>query len=191
MARFVAYESSKAFVSPTKETINGIEEAIRWAEVETPARLRFYMNELCFYMALVNQRFARKLSFGPEDPGQKDPALAWRLPVRRISGRYYMGWKVKQRGYANWILYNDTREAYYIEFGINWRGAGRRVRRPVRKLSLRQTLEFMMTTQAYHRVWAEIFSSPRHRSRGQGFTQVVQSRGMGGFSGPMLGRRLP
>jgi hypothetical protein len=115
------------------------------------------------------------MSFGPYDPGQQSSAAAWKLPVRRISNAYYLGWKVRSLGYAHWQLYNDSREAYYIEFGINWRGAGRRVRRPVRKMSLRRTLDFMRTTQAFHRVWCDIFANPRTRHRGKGFTQIVQS----------------
>lgn len=171
--------------------MNGIEAVIRWAEYETPRDLRDAMNALCFNMALVNQGIARKMSFGPSDPKMERPALAWKLPVRRITGRYYLGWKIRRRGPAHWELYNDSREAYFIEFGINWHGGNRRVRRPVRKLSLRKTMEFMMTTQMYHRVWVDAFSSPRHRHRGVGFSQVVQSPGLGGMGHMQLGRRLP
>lgn len=191
MARFIPYQSSRSIIEPTKETIDALEGVIRWAESEVPGKLKTNMNELVYYMALVNQRYARKMSFGPLDPGGTRQDLAWRVPVRRISERYYLGWKVKQVRPAVWQLYNDSREAYYIEFGINWLGAGRRVRRPVRKLTLRQTLNFMMTTSAYHRIWADIFSSPRHRNRGLGFSQVVQSPGLGGMGSMLLGRRLP
>jgi hypothetical protein len=34
----------------------------------------------------------------------------------------------------------------------------------------------MMRTQAYHRVWCDIYADPRKRhNRGAGFTQIVQS----------------
>lgn len=192
MARMVKYSSSRAFLEPTVETINGIEEAIRWAENEVPVNLRRYMNELVFYMALLNQGEARKMSFGPLDPGGKNSSLAWKIPVRRISEKYYLGWKVRQLHPGVWQLYNDSREAYFIEFGINWRGGNRRVRRPIRKMSLRRTMEKMMTTQAYHRVWVDIYANPKFgRHRGRGFTQIVQSPGKGSFTGPGLGRRLP
>lgn len=172
---------------PTKETINGIEQVIRWAEAEVPIQLRENMLKLTQIMALVNQGYARKMAFGPEDPTGRNSALAWRLPVRRISGRYYLGWKVRPiRG--GWQLYNDSREAYFIEFGINWLGEGRRVRRPVQRLSLNKTMEYMATTQAFHRIWGEIF---KYRGKGFGFTQHVQSPPMGSFTGPLLGRRLP
>jgi hypothetical protein len=201
VARFIPYTANRAIFEPTKNTINSLEEVIRWAEVESPRNLRRYMNEMVFMMALVNQSKARKMSFGPSDPRQQRPELAWRTPaqgIRQISGQYYLGWKVRQIKPAVWQLYNDSREAYFIEFGISQVGWGanrhvpaRRIRRPVRKLSLRQTLEYMMTTQMYHRVWASVFTSSRHRHHGRGFYQIVQSPAKGSFSGPMLGRRLP
>jgi len=177
LAKFIKYQSSRAFFTPTKESLDGIEMAIRWAEKEVPALIPMYMHELVFHMALHNQGEARKLSFGPLDPRQESPGAAWKLPVRRISGAYYLGWKVRRvrRGVVQ--LYNDSREAYFIEFGINWRGTGKRVRRPVRKLSLRRTIDFMRTSQAYHRVWVDIYANPRSRHRGRGFYQIVQSPG--------------
>jgi hypothetical protein len=201
VARFVKYMSNRrgGFIEPTEETINGLNSLINWCENEVPSQLNFYMNELAFYMALVNQGEARSMSFGPGDPSQTHPEEAWRLPVRRITNRYYLGWKIKQLRPGIVQLYNDSREAYFIEFGINWLGEGRRVRRPVRKLSLIRTMNFMLQTNAYSRVWSEVF---KHKGKGYGFTQVVQSPGghlrtivrgpsMGSFAGPKLGRRLP
>lgn len=190
MARFTPFSyrgHGQPLIEPTKETINAIEEVIRWAESEVPRNLAINMVKLTQLMATVNQGYARKMAFGPEDPGGRNSALAWRLPVRRITGRYYTGWKIRPVA-GGWQLYNDSREAYFIEFGINWLGGGRRVRRPVRKLSLRQTLDYMASTQAFHRIWSEIFI---HRGSGYGFTQIVQSPRMGSFTGPMLGRRIP
>jgi hypothetical protein len=223
MARFVRYEANRAIMQPTVGMMNSLEEVIQWAETEAPTKLRYYMNELVFHMALVNQGFARKMSFGPSDPGGRRTELAWRTPaqgIRRISGQYYTRWQVRQVRPAVWQLYNDSREAYYIEFGISRVGFGgtrnvpsRRIRRPVRKLSLLRTLEFCMTTRVYHRVWASIMSSPRHHGRGQGFTQIISpasdshsifsawdklpytdvgnKSGGVNYGGPMLGRRLP
>lgn len=210
-------------MEPTPQTLNALEEAVQWAEAEAPSKLRFFMNELVFHMALVNQGFARKMAFGPSDPSGRASDLAWRTPaqgIRRITGAYYVSWKVRQVRPAVWQLYNDSREAYFIEFGISRVGfAGnrtvpaRRIRRPVRKLSLLRTLEYMMTTRAYHRVWASVLSSPRHHGLGAGFTQEIQPASdahvifsawqqlpnmdvgnkSGGinYGGPMLGRRLP
>lgn len=196
MARFTPYSyrgkvrgGGQPLIEPTKETIDAFEQVIRWAEQEVPTQLKINMLKLTQVMAFANQGFARKMSFGPEDPTGRNTSLAWRIPVRRISSRYYLGWKVKEVP-NGWMVYNDSREAYYIEFGINWRGEGRRVRRPILRLSLLKTLEFMATTQAYHRIWSEIFK--HHRSgMGFGFTQIVQSPTMGSYTGPMLGRTLP
>jgi hypothetical protein len=180
MSRLVKYQAGRAFLEPTKETMDGLEAAIRWAETEVPQSLRRGMNELVFHMALVNQGIARKMSFGPYDPSGSNTSQAWRSPeqgIRRITENYYLGWKVRQIRPGVWQLYNDSREAYFIEFGINWLGGTSRIRRPVRKLSLRRTMEKMMTTQAYHRIWVDIYADPRHRHRGMGFTQIVQSPG--------------
>lgn len=222
MARLVKYQASRPLMEPTPQTFQAIEEAILWAESEVPAKIRFYMNELVFHMALVNQGIARKMAFGPSDPSGRATQLAWRAPsqgIRRITGQYYVRWRVRQISPAVWQLYNDSREAYFIEFGISRVGFGgvrdvptRRMRRPVRKLSLLRTLEFMMTTRAYHRVWASVMTSPKHHGRGSGFSQEVQpasdshsifkawdnlpnmdvgnKSGGSGYGGPMLGRRI-
>jgi hypothetical protein len=71
--------------------------------------------------------------------------------------------------------------------------SNKRVRRPIRKMSLRRTLDAMMRTQAYHRVWCEIYANPKNRPfKSRGFTQYVQSPGKGGFPpGFGLGTRVP
>lgn len=186
MARFFGWGAHNGIVSISSQSVSGIEAYIRWAEYEVPSRLPFYMDQLVQYMALMNQNYARKMAFGPYDPTGMRTELAWRTPdegIRRITNAYYLGWKVRKVGVGHYRLYNDSREAYFIEFGISevgW-GAGRhvpkgRIRRPVRKLSLLKTMRFMMTTQAFHRIWCDIF-----RSRGvhAGFTQIVQSPGGG------------
>jgi hypothetical protein len=201
MGKFTPYQSGRKFLEPTAETFRGIEAAIQWAEVEVPRQLRYKMNELCFHMAILNQGFARKMSYGPSDPSggatefheltghkisglggfskqgptYKSSPAAWQIPVRRITGRYYLGWKVRSIGVATWQLYNDSREAYYIEFGIHT--SLRRVRRPIRKLSLMQTMNFMMRTEAYHRIWIDIYANPAYRRLGLGFEQHVSGAG--------------
>jgi hypothetical protein len=189
MAKFTpfSYRGAEGLIEPTKETINAFEGIIRWAEAEVPAQLNIWMRHLTQLMAFVNQGYARKMAFGPEDPTGSNSELAWKIPVRRISSRYYLGWKVRPVS-GGWQLYNDSREAYFIEFGINWLGGGRRVRRPVQRLSLKKTMDYMASTQAYHRIWSEIY---RHHGMTLGFEQQVQSPRMGTFTGPMLGRRLP
>lgn len=185
MALFRAFtpgRQRRGLIEITPQSINAIEQYIRWAEVEVPQQLPFVMDNLVHYMALMNQSFARKMAFGPYDPSGRNSSQAWRTPaqgIRRISQGYYLGWKVSRRGQAHYILYNNSKEAYFIEFGISTVGFGAnrrvpkgRIRRPVRKLSLLKTMNFMKTTQAFHRVWVDVYKS-RH-SHG-GFYQIVQS----------------
>ena len=178
MAKFIGMDSrvrgAGVLMGPTQETANALEDFIRWCEEEVPTQLMFGMSKLALFMALTNQKEARKLSFGPYDPSMEHPEDAWQLPVRRITQAYYLGWKVRMIGPGIAQLYNDSREAFFIEFGINWLGEGRRVRRPVRKLSLIKTLRQLETTHIYHRIWSQVFI---HKGKGFGFTQHVQSPG--------------
>lgn len=189
MARLVTWETRRnSLLEPTIESINGIEAAIRWAELEVPQNLRKAMHDLAYIMAVVNQVEARKMSAGPVDPYAERPELAWRTPsqgIRRITGNYYNRWQVRNIRPGVWQLFNDSREAYFIEFGISEVGwapnryvPARRIRRPVRKMSLRRTMEYMMRTHAYHRIWVDAYANPKFgRHRGRGFTQIVQSPG--------------
>jgi len=216
MARFVGFTPGRGFgglVEITPQSIKALEEYIRWMEIEVPQKLPIEMNKLVAYMAYTNQSFARRMAYGPYDPSAHHPELAWRSPaqgIRRITQRYYLGWRVRKIGMAHYMLYNSSREAYFIEFGVSRVGFGgrrdvplRRIRRPVRKLSLLKTLRFMAQTQAAHRIWADMFTSSHAVG---GFTQNVQApkgghsifgawgipnEGSGSFTGPTLGRTLP
>jgi hypothetical protein len=215
MARLSLFTPGRrgGLVEITPQTISAVESYIRWAEVEVPSQIPFAMDNLVHQMALVNQSIARKMALGPFDPQERDPSLAWRTPaqgIRRISSAYFLGWKVYKVGMAHYRLENRSREAYFIEFGISRVGFGgtrvvpkRRIRRPVRKLSQLKTIDFMRTTNAYHRVWTDMYRA-RH-ARG-GFTQIIQApggghsifapwgtpnEGSGSFEGPQLGSFLP
>lgn len=191
MAKLSPYTARRQMVTLTTESFDAIEDYVRWAERFVPAQLPRAMDMLVRYMAMVNQGLAQQMSAGPYDPQQRSPQLAWKVPVRRISEKYYVGWKTRRVGVGVWQLYNDSREAFFIEFGIHT--SERRVRRPIRKLSLRKTLTAMMRTQVYHRIWSEIYYDARRHRRhtGAGFTQTLQSPAMGRFAGPSMGRRLP
>jgi hypothetical protein len=177
----------RAFIQITDESYNQIEEYIRWAEtVGSRRNFAFGMNALVMMMAYTNLGIAQKMSAGPVDPQMRNVSAAWKIPVRRITENYFFGWKVRRIGPATWELFNDSREAYFIEFGIHQSNA--RVRRPIRKLSLRKTLARMEGSAIYHRIWAEIYTA-----NGQhfGFAQTMQSSGKGSFTGPALGRTIP
>ena len=194
MARFA--ESAIFRISP--RTFDDVDDWIRAAEL-SGRNIRFGVEALVMLMARTNQAFAQEMSRGPVDPQANRPEAAWKIPVRRITSRYYKGWKVKRVVPGVWMLYNDSREAYYIEFGINHVGPGvtvtyrdgrtyikssRRVRRPIRKMSLTRTLQLMDQSRAGDRVW-EVIWSPfrpgRHftaRGQASGLNFVQAQRGM-------------
>lgn len=181
------FSRPRAFLQISDRTYTQIEEYIRWSEtVGSRKNFNFGMNALVMFMAYTNLGIAQKMSAGPYDPQMQNAAAAWKIPVRRISNNYLEGWKVRRLGFGTWQLYNDSREAYFIEFGIHMSNA--RVRRPIRKLSLRKTLQRMETSAVYHRVWAEIYTA---NGRHFGFAQTVQSPGKGSYFGPTLGRSIP
>ena len=149
MAIFRAFTPGRGgIIELSPASINAIESYIEWCENEVPSQVASKMDVLVNMMALVNQSIARKMSFGPYDPTGMKTDLAWRTPdqgIRRITQNYYLGWKVRKLGFGDYLLYNSSREAYYIEFGISQVGFGgtrsvprRRIRRPVSKLSVDQ-----------------------------------------------------
>lgn len=186
----------------TPEIFDEIDDWIRAAE-RTGRNTQFGMDALVQLMARTNQAIAKEKSRGPVDPRGAMYDKAWKIPVRRITGRYYRGWRVRRITSGVWMLYNDSREAYFIEYGINHVGQGtdaggrssghrghkaqgdttysgatpapqfnkgsRRVRRPIRKISLIATLRFMAQTRAEERVWEGIFSPFRQESHNFNF----------------------
>ena len=176
-----------------EETFEHIEQWIDAAEA-SGRNVRFGMNALVMLMARTNQAIAMEMSRGPNDPQERNPSAAWKIPVRRISSRYYKGWKVRRLAPGVWMLFNDTREAYFIEYGINHVGGGmtvtyrdgrtyikssRRVRRPIRKMSLMKTIKFMDQTRTGDRVWEAIWAPFRpgrvYTGRGGIVSDGVQS----------------
>lgn len=172
------------------EGLDQIEKYIRdFGHVQR--NLQYGMNALAMYLARGHQGFAQAMSRGPMDSrrnmriltgrhfiaGTSGPAtpvphyqsnLAWKIPVRRITSRYYQGWKVRRILPGVWQSYNDTREAYFIEYGIH--PSPRRVRRPIRKLALVKTLRWADNSRVSHRIWETIYAPLRNRpytERGQ------------------------
>lgn len=138
-------------------------------------------------MVLVIKGLAQKKSGGPVAPRHRsNPAMAYRIPVQRITGAYYAGWTQRRLGRAHWILYNDSVEAYFIESGMHMR-----VRRPILKMSLIGMLRFIQTTRTGDR-FLEWVLAPRRDARGrfQSFhSRVIGSSTLGGMAGPS--GRLP
>lgn len=170
------YRSDDVFrISP--ETFDSIEEWISAAQA-AGRNISYGMNALAMLLAYTNQAFAKRMSAGPVDPQMKRRDAAWKLPVRRITSRYYMDWKVRRLAPGLWMVYNDSREAFYIEFGIHPTGSLRstekgytyvvRVRRPVMKLSLKKTLRYADATKAGERIWEKSFAPFRENYKYRG-----------------------
>lgn len=122
-----------------------IVESVKWA-----------MDAVIMGYAYVTVGFAQKKSAGVIDPQGLNKAAAWLMPVRRISGKYYTGWQAERLAPSVWQVTNNSREAYYIEFGINHSGTGKtssgggdkvRVRRPIMKLSIMEAVAFAEGSQ--------------------------------------------
>lgn len=138
------------------------------------------MEILTQLLAYTNQSFAQSMSAGPVDPQMKNTKAAWKTPVRRITGRYWRGWKTKRLKPGLWMVYNESREAYYIEHGIHPTGSKRttsggnsfvmRVRRPIGKLSVIRTLRFADTSRVSERVFETVLEpmrpGRRYKTRG-------------------------
>jgi hypothetical protein len=190
MARYAPNQ----LVRISDKTFNDIEDWMKAAEI-SGRNVRYGLNAFAMILARTNQAIAQEMSAGPVDPHGTMDSAAYKIPVRRITGRYYKGWQVKRLAPGVWMLYNASREAYFIEFGINHVGAGhevtyrdgrtyiksgRRVRRPIRKLSLIKTMRFVDQSRAGYRVTEAVFGSFRqgrtYQKRGDAIvTEQVQA----------------
>lgn len=167
--------------SVTQESLASLDFFIRDLE-QVGKQFPVGMDMLLGLMAKANYDYSRALSLGVKDPKQQYPAQAWQIPVRRITSRYHQGWRVQRVMRGVWRVYNDTREAWYIEYGIHT--SPRRVIRPVRRRALLLTLKFVDQTRAGERVWEVIFGPMRHhRGTGPrgGLLRSPAMPGTGGF----------
>lgn len=150
-------------------------------------KVKYGIDMLARGMILVIKGIAQEKSGGPDSKGRSNPALANRIPVQRITGRYYAGWTLKRLGLGSYMLYNDAVEAYLIETGLY-----QRVRRPILKLSLIGMLQFLENTRTEQR-FLEYVLAPRRNSKGQYTKMPFNQRlsgtttlgGMAGPSGPL------
>jgi hypothetical protein len=130
-------------------------QQLRQANLKMPVA----MNTLAQILARIDQNYSMRMSSGPRDPRQQNPQAAWKIPVRRITGAYFQNWHVRRVARGVWVVYNPTREAYYIEYGIH--PSGRRVRRPIRKMALIKTLKFADRHKVGQFVWEGIYGHMR------------------------------
>lgn len=133
-------------------------------------------------MVLVIKGIAQQKSAGPVARRRRsNPALAYKIPVQRITGAYFAGWTQRRIGMGHWAVYNDTVEAYLIETGLY-----QRVRRPILKMSLIGMLRLLQTTRTGDR-FLEWVLAPRRNARGQfqSFNKrLMGTQTLGGMAGP-------
>jgi len=158
----------------TQESLRALEDYMAWAE-RIPRKQRQADDMLARFLSMMILGHAQKESFGPRhDPVRYAHPLSWMIPVPRITGRYYLGWKMRRIGWGRFIVTNTSREAFYIEFGLHrnpWTGerSPRRVRRPVMKRALAFAARASAQSAIAHRVFVETFypspGEPGHRTK--------------------------
>jgi hypothetical protein len=121
------------------EALDSIDDFLRDINMTTQ-KLQYGINALAMVLSHAMLGFAQRLSGGPVDTRGQNVAASWRIPVRRITFAYFTGWKVKRLAPGVWMTYNDSREAFFIEFGIHPSGQG--VPRPVLKIAYGQTMRW-------------------------------------------------
>lgn len=157
-------------------------------------KVNFAIDRAVAGYAAVCLGFAQQRSRGFLDPREQNPQWAWKVPVRRISGQYLLGWKVERIGMGHWRTYNDSREAYYIEFGINHEGTGVkgaqgtrvRIRRPILKLSVMDTVAFVRATEMDWREFRGAFSLSSYHSPVTGMSEAALASTLKATGGKLI-----
>lgn len=119
-------------------------------------QFKFGMDKVIMMYAYLALAGAQKRSLGQVDPQMANIAAAWKVPVRRITGAYFLGWEVQHLSLGVWALTNNSREAYFIEFGINHTITGAvgpngmrvRIRRPIMKLACLEAIKIARESNA-------------------------------------------
>jgi hypothetical protein len=169
----------------SRRTFESLEQWIRDNEASA-VKARTGLDTLVRLCILVVKAEAQKRTMGPVAPGRRsNPALAYRIPVQRITGRYFAGWTIRRMRFGAWMIYNESRAAYVVEFGI-----GQRVRRPILKMSVIGMLKFVQTTRTAER-FAEYIMAPRRSPQGRfrSFDARVGGLVVGMGAGPVVGSR--
>lgn len=148
-------------ITIARKTFENIEDFIADNEVSIE-KVTVGVDMLARLMVYAIRGYAQQKSAGPVAPRQRSvSALAHRIPVQRITGAYFAGWSTRKIGNAHWEVFNDAREAYFIEYGIHQRS-----RRPILKMSTIDMLRMIQTTRTAERFLASILA-PRRNTRGQ------------------------
>jgi hypothetical protein len=142
-------------IAVDQRTLNDYNDAISKLQYISRTGFKRGMNYLVYILAVTNHTESQRLSAGPFDYRQENPNLAWKIPVRRITGQYWRRWQMKKIP-NGWEVFNDSREAFFIEFGIHT--SSRRVRRPIRKMAFQTTMAYAAQSRIYSRVLIDIYS---------------------------------
>lgn len=163
MARrtFALQDNPAATLRIGRKTFDSIEKFIKDNEYSIQ-KVNMGMDVLVRYVVLVVKAGVQQRSMGPIAPRRRSqPGLAYRIPVQRITGRYFAGWHTRRLSNAVWLLYNDSYESYLIETGMF-----QRVRRPILKMSILGMLKFMQHSRTGDR-FVDWIIAPRRDSAGK------------------------
>lgn len=181
--RYALESNPRAALTISRRTFEELED---WMRDNAAAEKDFAtgMNALVAMMAYTIKGAAQKKTMGVVDRRATNTALAYKIPVRRITGRLFAGWKVSRLGPARYMVYNDDRAAWVLEEDIDQR-SGRRMRRPILKLSVMQMLKLIQTTRTAERMVDSVMK-PRRNGKGQfqSFQARMAGTAMTGVIGP-------
>jgi hypothetical protein len=186
-------QTGRAFVELTRESMDAINDYVAWCENVQLRKLPQAEDIMTQFLAMLAGGIAQKYSAGMKrDP--RDTTRSWAMPVPRVTGTYFLSWRIQRLRRGTWILTNDSREAYYIEYGIHRNPqtgevSPRRIRRPIFKLTFLRTMEAVRTTALSHRVWSNILI-PRHGEPGRRTKNLIwysQPSGVMGTSPLVIG----
>lgn len=148
------------------------------------------MNLAAQMLAKANQGIVQGYMRGPttRPVDARRIASSFSIPVRRVTGKTYQGWRVRRIRQGMWELFNEERGAWAVEFGVVAGGHGRR--RPVLKMSAVATLRFVQRTRFGNRIYHGTFGNLRN-NKGQfrSFAARMQGSSVLGVAGPL--GRLP
>lgn len=167
----------------TRESFEEIDKLIR-SLAQGTKEFDQVMDAATHLLAMTTKGFVQMKYRGPVG-GAGQP---WTIPVRRLTGETYRGWRVRRIKSGVWEVFNNERGAYAVEFGLSRYGQG--VRRPVLKMSGIATLRFIQRTRFAERIMGDTFGNLRN-NKGQfrSFAARMAGSSMLGVVGPQ--GRLP
>lgn len=143
----------------SKQSFDELEQLI--SALKTGSKeFSFAMNVAAQMMAKASQGHVQRLYRGPQtNPGDVSRGLgagsAWTIPVRRITGKTYRGWKVRMIAFGAWEVYSEERGAWMVEHGIVRGGGG--TPRPVLRMAGIETLRMIQRSKFGNRIMAGTF----------------------------------